>query len=82
MQYIELLGIDKPFYKTKLVNMLLSIPSPYSLNEIKLIIDKVSKDNNVRFEFDLSIDKAMSFVDDLLDYGFLLGESSFHEEDN
>ena len=82
MQYIELLGIDKPFYKTKLVNILSSVPSPYSLNEIKLTIDKVSKNNRVRFEFDLSINNAMSFVDDLLDSGFLLGESSFHEEGN
>jgi len=80
MEYVELLGIHPPTFKSKLFTIFSAIPNPYSNKEIALIIDKLINNKKIRFEFDLPSDKGIDFISDLLDFGVLIGNSSIHEE--
>jgi len=80
MEYIELLGVDTPFYKFKLIQFLTSVPSSYSKDEIKLLLDELINGKKIRFEFDLPTSKIMDFVTGLIKHGFLIGDSSINEE--
>lgn len=80
MEYIVLLGVETTFFKFKLIQLLSSIPNTYSIEEVKLILERLLNGEKVRFEFSLPVDKAKDFACDLIEHGFLIGESSIHED--
>lgn len=81
MNFIELLGIDSSSFKFKLIRLLSSVPSEYSVNELSILLEKVFKGESIRFEFNLPIDKARDFAYELVKHGFSIGDSSIHEDD-